>query len=45
MIMRLARLRVHAHPNDKVSVFFEQFIKVFHKRFLSAARNGMVVLP
>ena len=41
----LARLRVHAHPNDKVSVFFEQFIKVFHKRFLSAARNGMVVLP
>ena len=41
----LARLRVHAHPDDKVSVFFEQFIKVFHKRFLSAARNGMVVLP
>ena len=38
-------LRVHAHPNDKVSVFFEQFIKVFHKRFLSAAGNGMVVLP
>ena len=41
----LARLRVHAHPDDKVSVFFEQFIKVFHKRFLSAARNGTVVLP
>ena len=41
----LARLRVHAHPDDKVSIFFEQFIKVFHKRFLSAARNGMVVLP
>ena len=41
----LARLRVHAHPDDKVSVFFEQFIKVFHKRFLSAAENGMVVLP
>ena len=30
----LARLGIHTHPDDKIGIFFQKFVKVFHERFL-----------
>ena len=34
----LARLRVHAHPDDEIGIFFQQFVKVFHGRTSCGAK-------
>ena len=36
----LARLGVHPHPDNKVGIFFQQFVEVFHESSFPPCKNG-----